>query len=111
MDLRQNVACGNLASVTENLKGCMEEPLFDSVPVDNYIIPVLHLLIGIGNNLLNSLLEWVAERVEKLSHHEVVHRNEVIFAEARHQKFKADYDTWIENEGSLLLISKSKRHH
>jgi len=102
LDLRQNVACGNLASVTENLKGCMEEPLFDSVPVDNYIIPVLHLLIGIGNNLLNSLLEWVAERVEKLSHHEVVHRNEVIFAEARHQKFKADYDTWIENEGITL---------
>jgi len=57
LDLRQNVACGNLASVPENLKGCTEEPLFDCVPVDNYIIPVLHLLIGIGNNLLNSLLE------------------------------------------------------
>jgi hypothetical protein len=26
----------------------------------------------------------------------------VIFAGARHQKFKADYDTWIENEGITL---------
>jgi hypothetical protein len=45
LDLWQNVACGNLASVAENLKGCTEEPLFDSVSLDNYIIPVLHSLI------------------------------------------------------------------
>lgn len=83
-------------------KGCTEEPLFVSIPVDNYIFPVLHSLIGIGNNLLNSLLECVAERVEKVSYHEVIHRNAVIYAEPWHQNFKADYDTWIENEGIIL---------
>jgi hypothetical protein len=82
LDLRQNVAGGNITNVLEILNGCTEEPLFGSIPVDNYIIPVLHLLINIGNNLLNSLLEWVAERVAKLSHYEVVHRNVVIYAEA-----------------------------
>ncbi len=62
-------------------------PLFDSVLVENYIVPVLHLLICIGNNLIESLLEWVSERIEKLTHQEVVHRNAVIYAEARYDKF------------------------
>jgi hypothetical protein len=96
--VRDNVAAGNISNDPENIKGCTELPLFDSVPVENYIVPVLHLLIGIGNNLLESLLEWVSERIEKLTHQEVVHRNAVIYAEARYNKFKKDYDAWIQND-------------
>jgi hypothetical protein len=101
-DVRDNVAVGNISNDPENIKGCTELPLFDSVAVENYIVPVLHLLIGVGNSLLESLLEWVLERIEKLTHHEVVHRNAVIYAEARYQKFKKGYDTWIQNEGITL---------
>jgi hypothetical protein len=76
--VRDNVAAGNISNDSENIKGCTELPLFDSVPGKNYIVPVLHLLIGVGNNLLESLLEWVSEWIEKLTHREVVHRNAVI---------------------------------
>jgi len=55
------LALGNLPNDAVNIKGCIEAPLFDSVPVQNYIVPVLHLLIGVGNNLLESLLEWISE--------------------------------------------------
>jgi hypothetical protein len=101
-NVRDNVAVGNISNDPENIKGCTELPLFDSVAVENYIVPVLHLLIGVGNNLLESLLEWVSERIEKLTHCEVLHRNAVIYAEARYQKYKKDYDTWIQNEGIML---------
>ncbi len=84
------------------IKRFMELPLFDSILVKNYIIPVLHLLIGIGNNSLDGFLEWISERVEKLIHREVVQRNAVIYAEARYQNYKTDYDKWIEKEGIML---------
>jgi hypothetical protein len=39
----------------------------------------------------------------------VVHRNVVIYAEAWHQKFKVDYDTWIENEGITLTAVQDQK--
>jgi hypothetical protein len=107
--LRQNLSLGNIPNDAETIKGCTEPPLFNAVPVENYIVPVLHLLIGVGNNLLESLLEWVSERVEKLTHREVVHRNAIIYLEARNQKFKKDYDTWIQNEGITLTDLQAQK--
>jgi hypothetical protein len=101
-EVRENVRLGSLTNVPENIKGCTKIPLFDSVPVKNYIVPVLHLHIGVGNNLLDSLIEWIMERVEKLTPGEVVHQNAAIYAEARYQKFRVDYDIWMENEGITL---------
>ena len=69
------------------MKVYTELPLFDSVPIEKHIVPVLHLLIGVGNNLLESLLEWIYEQIEKLTHHEVVHRNAVIHAGAQYHFF------------------------
>ncbi len=67
------------------------------------------MLIGVGNNLLESLLEWVSERIEKLTHREIVHRNAVIYAEARYKKFKKDYDTWIQNDRIKLTNLKVQK--
>jgi hypothetical protein len=39
---------------------------FGSVLVENYIIPVLHILIRVGNALNNAVFEFVDERVERL---------------------------------------------
>ncbi|MFN9983312.1 MAG: hypothetical protein ACK53Y_25515, partial [bacterium] len=59
-ELRQELALGNLNDA-DNMKVYTELPLFDSVPIEKHIVPVLHLLIGVGNNLLESLLEWISE--------------------------------------------------
>jgi hypothetical protein len=88
--------------VTSLHQGCTKIPLFDSVAIKNYIVPVLHLLIGIGNNLVDSLFEWILKRFEKLSPDELVHQNAVIYAEACYRKFKANFDNWMENEGITL---------
>jgi len=85
-ELRQELALGNLNDA-DNMKVYTELPLFDSVPIEKHIVPVLHLLIGVGNNLLESLLEWIYEQIEKLTHHEVVHRNAVIHAGAQYHFF------------------------
>jgi len=48
-DLRRNVQENNLEESPENIRGCTKDPLFDAVPVENYIVSVLHILIGVGN--------------------------------------------------------------
>jgi hypothetical protein len=38
----------NLLSVSpENVWGCIKRPLFDAVPIENCIVPVFHILIGV----------------------------------------------------------------
>ena len=38
--------------------GVREEAYFD-IPIDRYIWPVLHTLIGVGNGILNHLVDIV----------------------------------------------------
>ena len=41
--------------------------MWDSVPVKNFIVSVIHLQIDIGNDVLNSLLDFIDSGVENLS--------------------------------------------
>jgi hypothetical protein len=102
-DLRRNVQENNLEESPENIRGCTKDPLFDAVPVENYIVSVLHILIGVGNTLLESLLEWIEERIEAVSMPEIIARNEVIFAEAHFNRIQNDYDRFLEEEGVYLV--------
>jgi len=105
LDIRRNVEENNLCEVPENIKGCTAKPLFDAVPVCNYILSILHIIIGIGNSLVDGLFEWVEERIEKLTDPEIQARNSVLFAEVQYERLKEDYDHWLENDG-LDLVDK-----
>ena len=39
-----------------------------SVPVKNFIVPVLHLQIGLGNDVLNNLIDFIDSDVIKYAH-------------------------------------------
>ena len=49
------------------IKGCVLPMLFDSIPIENYIFPLLHAKIGIGNKTINSFNDWITKHVEPLS--------------------------------------------
>jgi hypothetical protein len=97
-----SVAENNLHEMPENIRGCTAVPLFDAVPIENFIVPMLHLLIGVGNALLESFLDWIEERVETITPPEIVMRNEVIFAEVHYNRLHNEYHRWLEDEGVLL---------
>jgi len=82
-----------------NLKGCTQKPLFDAVPISNYIAPVLHLVIGIGNILVDSIFEWVEQRVEQLTEEEVVACNNILSAEINIKNSECYFNEWLENDG------------
>ena len=47
----------------ENL-GVKEEPYWDFVEVDNYICPIFHNQINLGNNVFHHLLYYSNENIE-----------------------------------------------
>jgi hypothetical protein len=101
-NIRQNVLENNLAEIPQTIRGCTENPLFDAVPV-SYVLSVLHIIIGIGNSLIDGLFEWVEERVKQLTVHEMEARNSVLFVEVHHRRLKDDYEHWLENDGIVLV--------
>jgi hypothetical protein len=70
--------------------------------VENFIVCVLHILIGVGNALLESFLDWIEERVEMITQPEIAMRNEVIFAEVHYSRLRNQYDRWLEDQGIYL---------
>jgi hypothetical protein len=86
----------------QNLKGVTDSSLIDVDPVENFILCVLHIIVGMGNALVEAFLEWVEERVELLQQAEIEASNRVIFASIQFEKEKTCYETWLENDGILL---------
>ena len=50
----------------------------DSIPVKNFIVPVLHRQIGLGNDVLNNFLDFIDYDLENLSTGEEVDRNTLV---------------------------------
>ena len=52
--------------------------LFDTIPIENYIISLLHAKIGIGNKIISSLYTWITTYIEPLSVEEIEMTNTLI---------------------------------
>ena len=59
-------------------RGVRSIVMWDSVPVKNFIVPVLHLQIGLGNDVLNNLLDFIDYNLEKLSTSDKVAHNTLV---------------------------------
>jgi hypothetical protein len=78
-NIRNQVEAKQLAEEPCNIRGCTERPLFYAVPVENFIIRLLHIIIDMGNALVDGLIEFIEAKVEKLEKVEVEARNHTIF--------------------------------
>ena len=45
--------------------------LFDSIPLENYILSLLHAEIDIGNKIIDSFYRWISKYIEPLSNEEI----------------------------------------
>jgi hypothetical protein len=64
-EILHNVATNGLAEKPDKIFGCTHSPLFDAVPIKNCIVSVLHIIIGIGNSLVDISFDWVSKITEK----------------------------------------------
>ena len=77
--------------------------IFDSVPVKNFIFPVLHIQIGLGNYFLRNLIYYIESKVEKLSTGEEVARNTLVELNQVIAKRQKNHQIWDVNDGVVLL--------
>jgi hypothetical protein len=61
-NIRHMLKLNNKAEIPENIKEVKARLLFDAVPVSNYILCILHIVIVVGNNLVDTLMEWIEKR-------------------------------------------------
>ena len=73
-------------------------PLFSIVQPSQYVFPILHTEIGLGNSLLKSFFKWVDYRVEQVSEEEIGLRNELATATREYDNYMmTDWEEWLMN--------------
>ncbi|KAL7529504.1 hypothetical protein ACHAWF_003005, partial [Thalassiosira exigua] len=91
------------------IDGVKSLPWWDFLEVKDFMIPLLHILIGIGNDLLDSFREWVNEELEDIDNQEYQTRKAVTTAEHLIIDDIAERDEWDASaDGKKLKSLKNK---
>ena len=69
---------------------------------ENFVVPVLHIQIGIGNDVLNNFLDFIDSDVEKLSTGTEVVRNTLVTLNQVIAKIQQNCQIWDVNDGVML---------
>ena len=103
-----------MISWSENLdgaarKGVREQPYFD-IPLWRYIWPVLHTLIGVGNDILDYLIDIVDSEIQALPAKEIRMKRELRDLEKEDNEMVEARDYFdSKNEGSGTELIKKYR--
>ena len=100
-----------------NQRGQKEQPLWSFIPIKNIIIPILHLLLGLGNDVLDFFLsKWFDERIDKLTDDEKVARQMTVVADIdvdelreRIEKTKKELKEALEEKSDLKKYLKEEK--
>ena len=86
-------------------KGVREDPYFD-IPVERFIWPILHTLIGIGNNILKYLVDIVENEIQHIPPKEMRVKRELKELEDQleeQREVRDDWDSVNDGYGKELL--------
>ena len=77
--------------------------------IDNFIFPVLHAEIGLGNYLLNSFFDWVDYRIEEVTEEERQKKQQFAPIQKKLNEMETGYNEWSDNEGYDLATLKIEK--
>ena len=89
--------------------GMQEEPLWDFIDPKHYLFPVLHAQIGLINDMLDFLNDWIDERIEVLADEELASRNARLMADVAHDEAEEEVERWKRLEGVLIHELKQSK--
>ena len=99
-----------IKDTSTNRRGVVDEPLFESVRVDQYIIPILHTEIGLGNSMLKSFFDWIDYRVEIVSDEEKQKRNDYAKLSKEIVEAKKNMlEPWCDEQGIELADLRTEK--
>ena len=59
----------------KNRMGVKTKPYWDFIPFENYVLPMLHLMIGVGNDIFSYFMDTIEKHIIKVSEKENRVRN------------------------------------
>ena len=105
-ELREQLNTKEVRDTSHNRKGIVEIELFECVDVVQYIYPILHSEIGLGNYILNAFLTWVDYRIEMVSEEEMEKRKLFATLIEEMEEKESDLVEFNNNGGRMLLDHK-----
>ena len=88
--------------VSYDKRGCVLPMLFDSIPIENYIVSLAHAEKGIGNKLIILFYDWITKHVEQLSDVEVGMYNVLISLKIEFNQNKESFEKWTKNNCTTI---------
>jgi hypothetical protein len=64
--IEELVKKGNEYGGKKRVRGLKDPPLFDCIRIERYIVPALHLQLGLGNRILKDFFSYVDVRLEEI---------------------------------------------
>jgi hypothetical protein len=87
------------------IEGCKELAWWQMVPLNHYLVPLLHTLIGIGNDIYDNFRDVVNESIECLDRKEIEARRKVAECELAIESDKMCRNEWDASEKGKKLES------
>lgn len=92
----------NQPTVLSTPDGQKELPMWSFIPLLSYIIPLLHALLGLGNDLISTnFFKWLDQNVENTTPDEVMARNMTLLASIF---VESANDTLTETKAELAVV-------
>ena len=93
-EMENSFVMGNQPDSASNPSARLKEvPMWSFIPVDRYLLPLLHILLGMGNNVMNRFFDWVEERVEPLTTDEIEARSMSLITEITSEESRDEFNT------------------
>jgi hypothetical protein len=89
--------------------GVKQKPWWDFIPITHYMVPLLHCMIGVGNQLLDVLRDIINEHLENMTRTEERIRASIPLLENIIAKTAVNRDSWDASDDGKLL-KKLKRN-
>jgi len=71
---------GQQQEIARQPDGQKEAPLWSFIPINRMLVPILHILLGLGNDLLDNFFHWIDYRIEQSTLAEIEARNMSLIA-------------------------------
>jgi len=89
--------------------GMKDEPWWTFIPLANFIVPLLHCLIGIGDNIFVKFRDIISESIEYISDNEKDTRLAAGSIEELIEEYKSERDTFDKTTDGKLRMSEKGR--
>ena len=86
------------------IKGCVTKTIIDCISIKNYTLYLLHIEIGVGNNIVKSYYDCINKIIELITDEVMLWINNKSLLMNENVKLIKDWESWINNNNDSRLV-------